>query len=501
LQEAFNAHYKAGFTLQQNDSTYRNSKLLSKTTVQNCCLKLQSKYSIQTVTIMGHQNSRTLSRRQFLKLSAVAGGGFAVAASGVDRLFAEQRRARQDVQTVVVMYQRNEFSEDAQAEFEAANPDIRIEFLENDQTRLFAMYAAGNPPDLFRVQAPDIPQLIGRGMLYDLTPYFESSSVLRKDDLAPANRYYMAEDPFSIGSGKIYGMAKDWSPDFTLYINTRLFEENGIEIPDPAVPLNYAQIAEYGERIRKMDGQRVVTWGYGYAHDMIDRLWMNMLAETGQKLYSDDFTRIILADNAETRDVIRYYYDLAEKNITLSPINPTGWIGTDFNAGTLGIIQYGYWFSPMAESDTTKGDVLMLPGPVWKEQRTNPTITATGTAISSATRNPDAAWRVFEWFNGGSIAESRFSSGWGVPSLVSKYELLPQESDFQQQAYEVLQAELPYADASLQFNPYLSASAIPPVWSKYLESALRGEITFDDLLTSMENEINLAIQDGIDRLG
>ncbi|NJO85165.1 MAG: extracellular solute-binding protein, partial [Blastochloris sp.] len=115
----------------------------------------------------------------------------------------------------------------------------------------------------------------------------------------------------------------------------------------------------------------------------------------------------------------------------------------------------------MAESDVTKGHVMMLPAPTWTGKRLNPTITATGTVISNAGKNPDAAWRFFEWFNGGQVATDRFSSGWGVPSLVSKYELMPITNDFQKQVSGMLQQELQYSNVPLQFNPYIGSSVVP----------------------------------------
>ena len=51
------------------------------------------------------------------------------------------------------------------------------------------MYAAGTPPDLVRVQAPSIPQFLARKLLYDLTPYFQSSDLIKVDvpcDASPA---------------------------------------------------------------------------------------------------------------------------------------------------------------------------------------------------------------------------------------------------------------------------------------------------------------------------
>ncbi|MCK7507913.1 MAG: extracellular solute-binding protein [Desulfobacterales bacterium] len=93
----------------------------------------------------------------------------------------------------MMMYSRGEFSEDEQKAFESENAGITVEFVDSmDITRFYAMYAAGSPPDLMRVQAPSIPKFLARKLLFDLTPYFQASQLLKMDDLMPANDYYKA---------------------------------------------------------------------------------------------------------------------------------------------------------------------------------------------------------------------------------------------------------------------------------------------------------------------
>ena len=57
------------------------------------------------------------------------------------------------------MHDPKEFTDDMKAQFEVANPNIKLEIIKTDMTRFYAMAAAGNPPDVVRVQAPDLPQL------------------------------------------------------------------------------------------------------------------------------------------------------------------------------------------------------------------------------------------------------------------------------------------------------------------------------------------------------
>jgi len=160
-----------------------------------------------------HGQLRTTRRR------LLAGAGAVAAAAAVAPLAVacqqQPTSKKSGPAKVVVMTDSHEFGDDDRKLLQDTTK-IEIELVEADLTRLYAMYAAGNPPDIFRVQAAGIPQYISRRMLKDLQPYFANSKVLKIDDLAPANNFYKS-DGKKVGSGDLYGMVKDWSPDFTLY--------------------------------------------------------------------------------------------------------------------------------------------------------------------------------------------------------------------------------------------------------------------------------------------
>lgn len=403
---------------------------------------------------------------------------------------------------ISVMHDPKELTTDLIKQFESEHPGIKIEFIARDMTRFYAMAAAGNPPDLIRVQAPDLPQMLARKQLKDLTPYFQKSTLLKLDDLAPANNSYKAKGPTQFGDGPIYGMVKDWSPDFTLFVNTAALTEVQLPVPEVTKSLTYAELFDMGQKLTKVQGDKVLRWGFVMDDAWIDRIWMNMLAEKGVSLFSADYKKINLVNNDEARKVAKYWFDLQKANITFNPLNPSPtWYGEDFTRGAVGILQYGFWFSAMAESDVTKGKVVMLPSPTWAGKRRGPTMTATGTVISAKTKNPDAAWTVFEWFHGGAPSVDRAKSGWGVPGLKSQYALIPNETPFQKQARAILDEELPFTSDTIQFNPYLSGDTVYNVWNRNLEQALRGSLSFDDMLKKVEAEVNTALQEGADRIG
>jgi multiple sugar transport system substrate-binding protein len=450
-----------------------------------------------------------INRRAMLKVSGLVAAGALVAGCApkatevpTEEAPAEGAAPAAPTGTVTMMHQRNEFSEEQQAAFEGEHTGIKVDFVEADQTRFFAMYAAGTPPDLYRCQAPFIPQGLARKLLYDLTPYFEQSTMVKLDDLADANNYYKGTSPLEIGKGSIYGMCKDFSPDFTIFANKALFEQAGLPVPDDTKALTYQEVMDLSKKLTTFEGDRLVNLGYGYEAAWVDRIWMNMLAEIGKSLYTEGFDKIQITGDDDNKKVVQYYYDLANDKVTVSPQNPSpnGWFGTDFTAGIMAMAQYGFWYSAMAEADANRGSVMMLPGPTWSGTRRDCTMTATGMIMTSASKVPDAAWVLFEWYNGGQPSIDRAKSGWGVPALKSQMSLVPQTSEFQQQAYKVLNGELDLKTSPIQFNPFIGETTVADSWAKNLDIALQGQTTFDEMCASIENEVNTAIKEGIDRI-
>jgi hypothetical protein len=78
---------------------------------------------------------------------------------------------------------------------------------------------------------------------------------------------------------------------------------------------------------------------------------------------------------------------------------------------------------------------------------------------------------------------------------------MPTKTAFQRQVRRVVQAEINLNTRPLRFNPYLSEFAVANTYKKHLAQALRGRISFDELLRRVENEVNQLIKEGKSRTG
>jgi multiple sugar transport system substrate-binding protein len=458
-----------------------------------------------------HIEDIPLSRRKLLKRAAGAAGGLAVGSLFGPELAAAIPRRGLAPTTIVLMSKElttgnGNAGTPSTSDFEDLHPNIKIELLAVDAARFQAMMAAGQPPDIWRTQAPLVPQWAKRGQLLNLDKYFRASDLINPKQLTPANDYYRYRNG-KIGVGPRYGMVKDWSPDETVWLNTALFKGTGIHLPGPTDKWTYDDLWEIALKLKSK--QRGLKWilDVANAYAWIDRHVMVQLASIGKSLYPKDFSHINLTKNPAAMEAFHYSFRYSQHKLDLGPENPNpdGWSGPGFVAANpaVGMTQYGYWFLGMISDSggAIVNNARMVPVPRWKHgKHLDPTITATGWVISARTKNPDAAWTVYEWFMGGKPAGDRAGIGWGVPAQTSLFDRLPEKTRVQRDAKKTLLHELKAAHVTLQYNPNLVGladnTAVATAYQKYLADAAKGKMSFNAFMKKVEVDTNRAIQVG-----
>jgi len=444
-----------------------------------------------------------VSRRKLLAGAAGAAGSMAAGSLFGPELAAAIPRRRLAPTTVTLMTNNGEISNADIAAFEAKNPNISIQWIVTDGPRFQAMLAAGTPPDLFRVQAPLVPQFARRNQIKNLDSYFAQSDLIHPADLTPANNYYKF-DGTTVGKGPRYGMAKDWSPDLTVFVRTDLLKGVKAHIPGPTDAWTYDDLWSIAVKLK---AAKKAKWILDVANSLgwIDRQVMAMLVAKGAKpLYSADFSKMNLTSNPAAMQIFQYLYRYSQQKMDLGPENPNpdGWSGPGFVKGTVAMTQYGFWFSGQISSDkTATANTRLLVAPTWKGgKNVDPTVTATGWVMAESTSHPDEAWSVFEWYMGGKPARDRAAGGWGVPAQQSLFDRIPQTSPFQKNAYKTLIHELPRSNVTLKFNPNLvglaDLTAAAQSYGKHLPDALSGSLSFSKFMSNVEADTNRAIDAG-----
>src|SRR5262245_42176000 len=167
--------------------------------------------------------NQKVSRRSFLKLSAGAAAGAAIAKySSINVVRAQSAKTlrlsmwdgpevKPQIEEIMTGF-KDKFGADVQIEY---TPD-------NYDTKLFAGLAAGNAPDVFL--AWNYPLYIAHKGLADITPY-----VTGKSPLDLSLYYPQVLNVGRVGKG-LYGIPKDWTPR-AVYFNKKLFDKAGVKYP------------------------------------------------------------------------------------------------------------------------------------------------------------------------------------------------------------------------------------------------------------------------------
>jgi multiple sugar transport system substrate-binding protein len=282
----------------------------------------------------------------------------------------------------------------------------------------------------------------------------------------------------------------------------------GVPVPESFdKKITYEEWRALSPKLTKKEGDQIIIFGTDFQPHTNFLFWATTTFDPPATLFNDDFTKLVLKDNPATYEAIKFFTDWElEKGIpsVLAPAaTQGGWSGTDWQAGQAAAVQWGYWFGGMAESEKVSGDdIFMMRAPQWGPTYSNPTVSGCGMFINAKTPYPDAAWKMFEWFMGEEPAVNRAKSGWGVPGLKSMQPLMPQDTPWRKQAYDVVNWELQNSKVPVMtFSPYTYPDAFAATWSKYHDQYLNGTMGFDEFIENVEKEVNVSIQEGMDAAG
>lgn len=443
--------------------------------------------------------SAPLNRRRFLANSAMAVGATLGAGSILEACNTSNTTASGGTTTTVtVMYNSGEFFPAYVTQFHKLHPDIKINLLNFDQTRLNAMFAAGQAPDFIRTSgAADITQWAVRGLAQDLTSYFDKSSVLKVNNLEPVNDLYRWDGKVQ-GQGPRYGMAKDWSLDAMMWYNKKLFDQAGIPVPSPTQALTYDEILALGKKLTVRKNGKIQIYGldasYGF---FMQAHFLQMIAQQGGQFYNNDLTQVDFS-TPEARKALTWYVDWAQAHVGPSPLDPDATGGYSlFTADRVAMLAYGYWYGGniSTQPKTFSSHVGLMPAPQMGSTRVSACMSGTGAWIPASSKNKDAAWKVMEYFMAGQPSVDRAKSGWGIPSLKSLIQDMPQSLPFQQEAFQSQQNEMQY-QKTLSFSPYISDDGFNAALAKAIEPTMRGQMTIDQCIKQLNQTINKLLQQG-----
>lgn len=446
------------------------------------------------------QMDKTISRRRFLKNSALAAGTAVAAGSLLSTVDPSRTKAAADPakSTVTVMYASGEFLPAYVKEFEVLNPDLTINFIEFSTTRLSAMLANGTPPDLIRAAgAHEVPYYEWLGDIMPLDSYFAKSTDLPVSDMEPVNNLFLMKGAVQ-GTGSRYGSVKDWSLDQQVWFNGSLFKKAGVPIPSFTQPISYDEWLAIGKKLTVRKGGKTVVYGLCPGYD-VGWLYVemgNMMASQGASMFnpdgSADFT------SPEALKCLQWYTDCAQAHVAVSALDPEplGQFGL-LQANRVATLQSGYWTSGIISGTKAlaNSNMGLLPAPQFGAKRTTGCSGGVGAVIMNKAQNPAGAFRVMEYFlgKGHSPAHDRVTSGWGLPSFKSYENLLPVDLPWQRQTLASVRQELKYF-TPMNYSTYIDATEATTLFDQYLIPAYKGQTTVASAAAQLETAFNKKIQ-------
>ncbi len=254
-------------------------------------------------------------------------------------------------------------------------------------TKLQTAILGNRTPDVFYFDAGMGTAYMVNGVLLNLDRYVDATD-LPVDDIWPAGLGLYRFDGNERRQGSLYGMPKDLGP-FSYGYNKTLFDEMGVEYPDPDVSLTWD---EFIERCTQLTGDRagkgqVDTWGtsINIGAEIHAFAWSN-----GGDWLSEDL-RSVTVDTPEFAEALQYLVDLREVHAVTPSINDTE-----------GLDGYQRWlrgqigFFPVAPWDLTLYRTLdfdfdLCPYPVGATGEQATFVGSLGIGVSARTANPEMA--------------------------------------------------------------------------------------------------------------
>ncbi|MBI3974623.1 MAG: sugar ABC transporter substrate-binding protein [Chloroflexi bacterium] len=178
-------------------------------------------------------------------------------------------------------------------EFRQKYPSIQVEAVDvggNYDTPLYALFAAGTPPDVFWLRITNFASYLSQKLLLNIEPYARrDAKAAQLDDFFPG-----ILDQGRVRGG-LYGLPADGGGP-VLFYNVGLFERSGLQTPgalDDARKWTVDAFADAGKKLTKRSGGATEQWG---AYDALIHLsiWLAWVWTWGGDFLNKEGTAIAL---------------------------------------------------------------------------------------------------------------------------------------------------------------------------------------------------------------
>jgi multiple sugar transport system substrate-binding protein len=301
--------------------------------------------------------------------------------------------------------------------FHQRNPRITVEVEHvtgspNYHEKLITQQAAGDPPDTVFTTNDYMFEEAAKGMLLDLTPYFNRSKIKKSD-------YYAAALEPQFLRGKLFAMPVDYGV-WALWYNTAMLKKAGV--PTPSEKWTWDDYRKYAQKLTidqsgrtadqgSFDPRQVVQFG---AERNFEYAWKIITESNGAPWVTKELDRCLL-DSPGCIDSFQQIVDLdAKYHCEVSRLNPMP--GTwDFPSGNVAMKVGGSWVISRLLQVDFEWDVAPVPTGKAKWWTIGE---ASGISTPKGARHPDESWDLNLLMTGPEGQASGFAAGVAtVPAL------------------------------------------------------------------------------------
>ena len=287
------------------------------------------------------------------------------------------------------------------AEFEAANPGIKVEPVlvarKDHWTKFVAASQAKKAPCIVSV---DLTTAAYNGYLMPLDKFWNAEPPeFRKawsDAMLSASKW----------KGQLYGLPI-WGGTYAEIYNRDLVVKAGLDPAKP--PKTFDEYVAWGKKLTGND--HWATAVVGGKTDTTTRVLLMWIWANGGEAFNADMTEATFAKNAKALEAIKFYLAFAGKTAIAAPApTTTNYLEqtTLYAQGKIATMRNAYWAiaKVVGDNPAMAGKSFVAPGPA--NIPNAPTLaTVTASSIASSCPNPEAAWKFIKFDAGRKWAIAR----------------------------------------------------------------------------------------------
>jgi multiple sugar transport system substrate-binding protein len=259
--------------------------------------------------------------------------------------------------------------------------------------KMLTLAAANSLPDIFRVNGSHVAPYGYRDVLYDLTPY------IQRDNFNMEMYYPRIRRIYQYPVGKQIALPEDNANYAAAYINTKLFQEAGVDVPKAG--WTWDDVTTLAEKLTKKQGSRTTQYGVfietsGYPSPVIISL--------GGQMSDDNYNpKKATFDTPEHADAFNYLLDLIYKR----GVHPSPQAGQELGGGSSAfatgkvamLVGEGLWANnEFTEAKDLKWTLVPAPHRAGKDPRH--AIAGAGFGMPRMMKTADLGWKFLKFFVG-----------------------------------------------------------------------------------------------------